>query len=223
MLYQEFTTNSVEEPCSVSPDKIYYVYKHTSPTGKVYIGITRRQPSLRWQNGLGYKNNIHFFNAIMKYGWDNFKHEILYSNLTKEEAEQLEIQLIAEYDSTNPNKGYNIAHGGLGSDGFLGHHHTEEAKQKISEHSKKQWENPEYRAIMRQVVENHPMKGVPRPDLAERNRQRTKPVICVETKVIYPSIREAERQTGIKHSDISAVCKGYRGAKTAGGYHWKYI
>lgn len=33
----------------------YTVYKHTSPVGKVYIGITKMNPVRRWANGLGYK------------------------------------------------------------------------------------------------------------------------------------------------------------------------
>ena len=66
----------------------YCVYKHTSPNGKVYIGITSQNPIARWRNGKGYSNNTHFKNAIDKYGWDNFKHEILHSELSKEEAEQ---------------------------------------------------------------------------------------------------------------------------------------
>lgn len=63
----------------------YCVYKHTSPSGKVYIGQTSINPLDRWQNGKGYKKQA-FYNAIKKYGWENIKHEILYDNLTKEEA-----------------------------------------------------------------------------------------------------------------------------------------
>lgn len=91
----------------------YYVYKHTSPSSKVYIGITSQNPpERRWQRGLGYKNQKYFYNAIQKYGWDNFKHEILYSGLSKEEAEKKEIELIAYYNSTDRNYGYNFSNGG---------------------------------------------------------------------------------------------------------------
>lgn len=91
-------------------DKNFYVYKHTSPSNKVYIGITIN-PKKRWSKS-HYKYNEHFNNAINKYGWDNFKHEILFSGLTVDEAKQKEIELIAYYDSTNPSKGYNISLGG---------------------------------------------------------------------------------------------------------------
>lgn len=76
------------------------------------------KPEYRWSNGKGYLDNQHFTNAINKYGWDNFKHEILFDNLTKDEAENKEIELIAYYDSTNREKGYNISKGGLGSNIF---------------------------------------------------------------------------------------------------------
>lgn len=53
------------------------------------------------------------------------------------------------------------------------------------------------------------------------NTYNTKQVLCVETSIIYPSIMEAQRQTGIFNTAIGKVCKGER--KTAGHYHWVYI
>ena len=38
----------------------YTVYKHTSPIGKVYIGITKMNPIRRWSNGKGYKKMYTF-------------------------------------------------------------------------------------------------------------------------------------------------------------------
>ena len=95
----------------------YYVYMHTSPSGKKYIGITQNY-NKRWRNGLGYYKNKYFYNAIQKYGWDNFKHEILFDKLTKEEAEQKEIELIAYYKSNQKEFGYNHAQGGLVNRGY---------------------------------------------------------------------------------------------------------
>ena len=56
--------------------KTYTVYCHTSPSGKRYVGITCKSLNSRWQNGKGYLYNKHFYSAIQKYGWENFKHEI---------------------------------------------------------------------------------------------------------------------------------------------------
>ena len=110
-------------------ERKYVVYKHTSPNNKVYIGATRQNPpEKRWKNGNAYKYNKHFYNAIQKYGgWDSFKHEILFVNLTKEEAEQKEIELIAFYKSNQPDFGFNIANGG-NCKGTI----SEETKKKLS-------------------------------------------------------------------------------------------
>lgn len=52
------------------------------------------------------------------------------------------------------------------------------------------------------------------------NNILSQPVRCIETNIIYPSMREAQRQTKIFSTAIGKVCKGER--KTAGGYHWEY-
>lgn len=49
-----------------------------------------------------------------------------------------------------------------------------------------------------------------------------KKVLCIETNIIYESMHDAEKYTGIKYKNISKVCKNEYGRKTAGGYHWKY-
>lgn len=93
-------------------DKKYCIYCHTNNVNKKkYIGITKRIPKYRWNNGKGYISNYYFYNAINKYGWDNFEHEILFENLTETEAKLLEIKLIKEMNTLFPN-GYNITLGG---------------------------------------------------------------------------------------------------------------
>lgn len=90
----------------------YTLYKHTAPNNKVYIGITTQPVDRRWRKGEGYKDNILFYRAIKKYGWDTFKHEILFENISKDEAEEREIYLIKKYRSNDPRYGYNIENGG---------------------------------------------------------------------------------------------------------------
>ena len=129
------------------------VYIHENLiNGKVYIGITKQKPERRWDNGRGYVGNKHFYSAIQKYGWHNFNHRVLYDGLTKEQANAIEIALIAEYDSANPQFGYNIELGGNGKSRIadqtrekqrkshkgatpwnLGIPHSEETKRKIKE------------------------------------------------------------------------------------------
>lgn len=98
----------------------YIVYRHICPNGKIYIGITKCEPQIRWNNGKGYKPNKRLYNDILKYGWINFKHEILFRNLTKEEAEQKEIELIQLYQSYKNKFGYNIEQGGKIKKGMKG-------------------------------------------------------------------------------------------------------
>ena len=87
------------------------VYRHTSPEGKVYIGTTSQDPEKRWRGGLGYADNLHFLADILDFGWRNFEHEILLSGLTAEEAYRREAELIQEYNSTDPQFGYNLSAG----------------------------------------------------------------------------------------------------------------
>lgn len=98
-------------------DNNYCVYKHISPDGKVYIGITSRyKPELRWgKDGVGYKNNDALYADIQKFGWENFAHEILAQNLTEAEAVAVESSLIKIMQTTNPLIGYNQNEGGSGA------------------------------------------------------------------------------------------------------------
>lgn len=67
----------------------------------MYVGQTCNL-SERWRNnGKNYFNSIKFYNAIKKYGWDNFTHEVVYSNLNKQAADKLEKELIHKYNSIN--------------------------------------------------------------------------------------------------------------------------
>lgn len=92
-----------------------YVYKITNNiNNKSYIGITNNYKK-RWNNEKSNPKNPArqqvITRAISKYGKENFTFEILYSNLTIEEACQKEQELICEYDTLIPN-GYNVDKGG---------------------------------------------------------------------------------------------------------------
>lgn len=96
----------------MNDNAIYSVYMHISPDGKRYIGQCKDIDS-RWQKGgTGYNDNSYFWNDIQKYGWDNFEHLVIHSQLTKQEALQLESELIHQYQTIDPNKGYNNLTGG---------------------------------------------------------------------------------------------------------------
>ena len=140
---------------------MYCVYKHTGPTGKVYIGITKRNPYKRWNHGRGYIDNRYFYRAIEKYGWDNFTHEIIETKLSQSEAVERERYYIEKYNSTDPEFGYNIEAGGL----FGPERFTESMRKTFSERGKRvTTERPELLKIMQDAQRKY--------FADENNRQR---------------------------------------------------
>ena len=83
-----------------------------------------------------------FYGAVQKYGWHHIEHKILYTNLSKDEAIQKEIELIAEYKTTKRNAGYNRTTGGEGS---AGAEYTDSHRRKIGAAVRRLWEDNGYR------------------------------------------------------------------------------
>lgn len=75
-------------------DRTYCVYKHTLPDGRYYIGATYRGGKRWGKDGCHYKSSKIFFPLIQQVGWENIKHEILFSNLSLKEAREKEQELI---------------------------------------------------------------------------------------------------------------------------------
>ena len=221
--------------------KKYCLYKHTNKiNGKSYVGITSQKPENRWRNGKGYVNNDYFWRAINKYGWHNFSHEILYTNLSKENAEQLEIQLIAEYKTDDKKFGYNIEHGGNAtskfsdetkrkiSEALKGHPCSEETKAKIGKIHRGKKISEEQKELLRCRMYGNTYSSGKTPwnkgrhwTNEEKAKCNGKAVKCVETGIIYRTAHEAGE---ILNIDFSSICKCARGKiKRAGGYHWIYV
>ena len=201
----------------------YYVYRHTSPSGKIYIGITFRNPKVRWgKNGIYYKSNVKFYNAILKYGWDNIKHEVLLSKCTKEEAIVFEKLLIAHYKGLNIS--YNIADGGEGSTGV---HRSKEFCEEQSERMKERWKNnPE------PLLNKRTRKGVKQSIEAIRKRSTEVMQFSLDGKYIatYLSTTEAARSIGVSVKAIRNCCAGgyychsrgtWVNVPQSGGFIWK--
>lgn len=172
--------------------------------GKRYIGITGLNPLDRWQGGKGYYKNKHFNDAILKYGWDGFDHLILLSDLDKETACRLEQWFIAEYKTTDKNKGYNLTTGGEH------YKHSKESKRLMSKNRKGKGKVKRTAEQIRHMKESH------------AGGAELKPVICIETNHRYKCINDASRDTGINKKGISGCCRGLEHYNTAGGYHWKF-
>lgn len=104
----------------IENERLYCVYIHINKhNNKKYIGITCRPVEVRWNNGKGYIQNKHFWNAIQKIGWDNFEHLVVASGLLKVAAHKLERFLIKSYNTTDPAFGYNHSIGGEGGARYL--------------------------------------------------------------------------------------------------------
>jgi len=216
-------------------ERHYTIYCHRNIiNNKAYIGQTGAVPYTRRWSGHGvsgspYQNCPHFQKAIIKYGWNNFEHFVLKDNLTLEEANEYEEILIALYNTTNPEFGYNIAKGGLNTI------HSEETRRKISEHhadfsgnkhpmwgrhhSEESKEKMRQAALRREVSEETKQKISKATKGA--NNPRAKTVLCIETNEIFTTVKEASQKYKIDNSSICKVCNGKQ--KTAGGYHWEYL
>lgn len=252
----------------------YKVYKHTFPNNKVYIGITQQNVLRRWQNGRGYYKNQIITNAILKYGWENIKHEILFENLTKEQAEQKEIELIALYKSNQRGFGYNIDHGGssngkhsfetiekmrkakLGEKNPMYHKHlseknkilfmsfrkdntgkhlSEETKQKLRNKLKNRIISEETRKKMSESRKGKKMSMLARQHMSNARKgivfsqehlqniriahiKQSYKIKCVETNIIYDSVRGCARELGIKYH--STILNAIKNNKKVFGKHF---
>lgn len=120
--------------CQDGNIRTWTVYIHTNKiNGKKYVGITSYSAEERWRNGKGYTTG-YFKNAISKYGWDAFEHEVLYTGMTEVQAKQMEIELIHKYNTQDGHYGYNLTSGG---DGVVGFKFSDESRKKMSESAKK--------------------------------------------------------------------------------------
>lgn len=230
----------------------YTVYKHTNKiNGKVYIGITSRDPEKRWENGHGYYGQP-FYNAILKYGWENFEHKILFEGLNEKEAKEKEIEQIELFNSSDTKFGYNASKGGESANGML---HSEETKRKISDSLKgrespmkgKHWseesrikisgENSawygkkhtkETKEKMRKSCHYHiteetrrKMSESRKGKLSGKDNPHARRVKCITNGKIYETIKEASEDTGANRFKISDVCRGAR--KHTSGLVFEYV
>ena len=199
-------------------DKKFIIYMHKNKiNGKIYIGQTCRSLRLRsGANGKNYATQPIFYRAIQKYGWDNFEHTVLYRDLTSEDANKKEIELIEKYNTRDRKCGYNQCVGGNNlcgdSNPFDGHSHTDTTKRIIAEKARERnigENNPNYN--------NHKLKYGNNPN-AKEVRQYDKDGNLIS---VYSCVSEAANELGVKSpGNISKNCRGTRGL--AYGYIWVY-
>lgn len=178
--------------------------------GKQYVGQTSRTLEQRWREHCSKSSQCTYLHhAIKKYGKENFKVEQIDIALDQEELDYKESQYIKCYNTLAPN-GYNLDTGG-----GLGRKASDITCYKLKE------------SHADMSGKNNPMFGKKRPEVGLINKltkgkavnQFTVDGIFVAQ---YPTIREAERITGIDNGWISGCCRGKYGYKTAGGFVWEY-
>ena len=219
-------------------ERNHCVYMHRNKiNGKKYIGQAKGNPAKRW--GKGYKSCTCFYNAIQKYGWNNFDHLILIDNITLEEANYYEIEFIKALKTTDRDYGYNLQLGGNNGNQSL---QTKEkiSKSNIGKHKNFGKNNAFYgKKHKPETIEIIRAKNIGRIHSEEEKAKRRqslkgkqagilhsniKPVLQFDKNGIFirewQYINQARDCLGIDPSTIVRCCKGRQ--KTAGGYIWKY-
>ena len=216
-----------------------YIYRHwiISDNGieKSYIGKTIHSPYARWgKNGKGYKTK-YFVDAIEKYGWDNFHHDILIT-IKCDSSFDLDFWLASweeyffeKYDSTNNERGYNICDKSIFQDEYMRYKmgngsrnkpKTEEQRKKMSDSHKGKKVSQETRLKLSNTRKERGLsKGEKNPFYGEHlwgsSNRNAKKVICLNTGQVFDTIQDAQKWAGQRiDSGISKCC--HKRQKTSG-------
>lgn len=159
-----------------------YIYKMTSPSGKVYIGqtisIDVRKSKYR---KLNCKGQHKIYNSLLKYGYDNHNFEIIEEiDYDKDLLNDLEVYYIGLYKSNLI--GLNIQAGGNSKT------HTQETKDLISSKGKGRKRSIEVCDNMRSYF--------------RENSTQNKIVLDILTGIYYISCADAERTLGYKNGEL---------------------
>lgn len=175
------------------------IYKATNIiNNKIYIGQT--QNSLEQRKASHKKDfktqDSYFYRAIRKYGWENFKWEVIKDDIqTVEELNYWEEYYIKLYNTfDNKEKGYNSLPGGLN------HTPTEEEKKRRSERVKGE-KNPMYGKpgtwLGKKFSEEHKkkisdsLKGQKKPWIENGNNPAARSVTNLTTQEEFDTIKQA--------------------------------
>lgn len=225
---------------------MYTVYMHISKTtGKKYIGITCQNPWTRRfnGNGSGYKNCVHFWNAINKYGWNDFDHVILETCKTEKEAMRLERKYIKQFKSNDAAFGYNIKEGGEHqeypeeickriSDARKGKasrpagwKHDQSTIEKIRASQKGRPFTAEHAEHARIATREYYKTHSPAHTFTEEDHAAAREASCIKVRIIetnqlFNSMTECANYMGVLVSNLSRAIKYNKKYK---GYHFEKV
>lgn len=190
----------------------YCVYIHTSPSGKKYVGITGKEPEERWGlNGSNYILDRCFWRAIQKYGWENIKHEIVATGLSKDAACKMEVDLIEKLKTNcskyqNPIFGYNMTAGG---DGTFGYRFSDSQRKHLSDIRKGK---PNNHLIGNKINVGRKHSNETKHKISESlkgsKNHKARAVCCTTTGKVYSTTRDAAKDIGVSCTAIIMCCKG---------------
>lgn len=205
-----------------------YIYRYISPSGKSYIGQTTTNPSRRANGGVGYQGCTAFYNAIQKYGWENFQLEILQeveSDNLIEELNQLEIDYIQKLNTLIP-FGYNMLEGGnnkslrgLQSAQWRKDINDDLLKQLYLEERKSIKEVADLLNIPQQTIARH-LDVLNIKKNKKYNEQIDQFYLNGDFIKTWDSAAIAGRTLNIDQNAIRVCCRKTGRRKSAGGYRW---
>lgn len=199
----------------------FVVYAHYTPDTNELFYIGEGRPTRAKQKS---SRNRYWNFKVQKHG--SFVVRILKSNLSKSEAQSFEKHLIHFFSKVNDVNLVNFCIGPM----FDSHWLLSADKTNHPMYGKKR---PDVSIRISEWNRNHsgkdsPTYGLKRPDLIERNKKSifkrfTKKVVCIETGVVYNSLKEVNELFLAKSNSTTLVkhLKGHR--KKAFGHTWKYV
>lgn len=207
-----------------------YIYKIINLINlKIYIGQTVQPVKRRWrqhelsaQNTKRSDSNLPLHSAMRKYGIDAFKYEII-EKCRDTDINDREVYWISFYDSTNPEKGYNVSLGGGGTSYYKMDEVLSLWKQGMSVKDISKTLDADRGFLALRLKET----GITAEEINLRRYasvKETRGNIVYQYSLdgnylrMYVSVQEARKETNIGH--IERCCNGQQ--KQAGGFIWSY-
>ena len=223
--------------------KYAYIYRITSPTGRIYIGKTiNLKNRINCYKYLKCKKQQLIYNSLLKYGFTAHTIDVIYEGEnTLKELNELEIFFIGYFDSFHGNNenGMNLT---LGGDGGFGRKISEEHRKKIIAYNKKRIYTKHSEETKKLISDNRKKTGKTIAHQIAIDKLKGKKIVKSEEWIInnsesikkpilqfnldneflkeWKSAKDVELELGLSRKNISANLRNK--TKQAYGYKWKF-